>query len=803
MFKNYLKTAWRSLIRNKSYTVINITGLAIGIAAGLLIFLVINFETSFDNYHNKTVKIYSILSRNINGDVEKFKTGVPFPTSAALRTDFPQLQNVAALIKDDKQLSITGVNGEVEKFKEEGLYFTEPQLFNTFSFNWLAGDKKSALTAPNTVVLTQTIAEKYFGSWSNAIGKTIRYNKAVDLKVTGILKDVPLNTDLPIQIAVSYSTLKNTDYGSNLTDWSSTFGSHNCFVVLPNNVNESQFNAELVKFFKKYKPDDSQKQAMILQPLVKMHYDTRAGLYKGAPFSKDLINTLSLIGVFLMLIACVNFVNLATAQAVNRSKEVGIRKVLGSKRRQLIIQFISETFIITLFAITLAFFISMAALPALNNLLEIKLTTNFIQDPSIIQFLGITLVTVTLLSGMYPAMVLSGFNPITALKNKISGGKANGLTLRRTLVVIQFGIAQVLVIGTIVIINQVNHFKNYSLGFDKEAVVTVPLPGDSLSRINLQPLKSRIMQMPGVQDVSYSYTSPSDNTNWGTTIRFDNRAEDEDFRVNLKWADNGYFKLYNMEFVAGGVYAKSDTVQGYVINETMAKSLGLKNAKDAIGKTINIWDEKNLTQKIVGVVKDFNVSSLRDQIAPVLMGAWDGQYQTANIKLKPNNVKQTLAGIEKLWATSFPGDIYEYKFLDEKIANFYKKENQLSQLYKIFAGLAIFISCLGLYGMVSFMAVQRTKEVGIRKTLGASVANIVYLFSKEFTVLILIAFVIAAPISWYFMQQWLQGFTYRIHPGVGIFAISILSSICIAWVTVGYKAVRAALVNPVKSLKTE
>ena len=804
MLKNYIKTAWRSLLRNKSYAIINVIGLAIGIAACLLIFLVINFETSFDNYHTKKNHIYRLLSKRTSSEGIKIRAGVPFPIAEGLRVDYPQLPLVASALNDaNQQISVNDNAGQVKRFKEKDLYFTEAQFFDIFDFTWLAGSKSNALTQPNTVVLTQQIAEKYFGTWDNAMGKTIKYNNKIDLKVTGILKNLPLNTDLPVNIAISYSTIKGTDYGNNLQDWQSIFGSHSCFIVLPDNISEAKFTNDLVAFMKKHKPNQAKQEALLLQPLPQMHYDTRAGLFSGQVFSKDLIKAFSLIGLFLLIIACVNFINLATAQAVNRSKEVGIRKVLGSRRKQLIFQFISETFIITLFAITLAIIISEAALPGLNNLLEIKLNAGFIISPVIMLFLAGVLIGVTLLAGMYPAIVLSGFNPIAALKNKISTGKANGITLRRSLVVLQFSIAQVLVIGTIVIISQVDHFKNSALGFDKDAIITVTLPGDSLSRLNMKSLQRDIMQQAGVKDFSYSFTSPSDNTNWGTPIRYDNATEETDFKVNLKWADNEYFKLYNIKFIAGGPYIKSDTVQGYVVNETLLKNLGVTDPKEAIGKTINIWDDKNLTQKIVGVVKDFNVSSLREQIPPVVMASWAGQYGIANIKLKPANIKPTLATIEKLWTATFPDNIYEYKFLDDKIASFYKKESQLSQLYKIFAGIAIFISCLGLYGMVSFMAVQRTKEVGIRKTLGASVANIVYLFSKEFTLLIVIAFVIAAPVAWYFMNQWLQAFTYRIKPGAGIFILTISISIIIAWLTVGYKAIKAALVNPVKSLKSE
>jgi putative ABC transport system permease protein len=804
MIRNYFKTAWRSLVRNKSYTIINIIGLAVGVAACLLIFLVINFETSFDSYHTQKKHIYRVLAKRTSSEGVKYRAGVPFPTSRGMRVDYPQIPLIGSIFDDDnKVMSVTAANGEVKRFKEPDVFFTEPQLLEIFDFGWLAGNKKNSLTEPNTILISQKIAEKYFGNWEDAIGKTIKYDNKLNLKVTGILKNPPANTDLPINIAVSYSTLKYTDYKDNQDDWGSTFGSHSCFVLLPGNVSEANFNQNMVGFIKKHKPNSVKTDAMFLQPLSQMHYDTRAGLYTTQVFSKDLIKALSLIGLFLLIIACVNFINLATAQAVNRSKEVGIRKVLGSRRKQLILQFLSETFIITLFSIILAIGLSELGLPALNKLLGLKFTAAFITNPVILAFLITVLVCVTLLSGIYPAMILSGFNPIAALKNKISRGRSNGITLRRGLVVLQFGIAQVLIIGTIVIISQLNHFKNSALGFDKEAVITVAIPNDSLSRLKMNALKNDILLQPGVKGLSYSFASPSDNMNWGSPIKYDNAEKETDFRVNMKWAEADYFNLYNMKFIAGRPYVKSDTVREYVVNETLLKNLGVTNPKDAIGKTINIWDDKNLTQKIVGVVKDFNVSSLREQIPPVLMASWNGQYQVANIKLKPTDVKPTLAAIEKLWTAAFPDNVYEYKFLDEKIASFYKKEDQLSQLYKLFAGMAIFISCLGLYGMVSFMAVQRTKEVGIRKTLGASVANIVYLFSKEFTLLIVIAFVIAAPVAWYFTHQWLQDFTYKITPGAGIFVISIASSIIIAWITVGYKAIRAALVNPVKSLKSE
>jgi predicted permease len=806
MIKNYIKTAWRSLLRNKSYTAINIIGLAIGIAACLLIFLVVHFETSFDNFHSKKDKIYRVVTayKSKNGFV--WGSGVPLPVAGGVRTDFPQIKDVAAIFRYGGHYTVGNSKGQaVKKFKEDDAYYTEPQFFNIFDFEWLAGDKKTALSEPNTVVLTQDEADKFFGNWHDAMGKVIKYENKTSLKVTGILKSLPANTDFPIKIVVSYATIKEkgSNFYGNLNDWVSTFGTHYVFMVLPDNMNVSLFNNDLSAFTKKHKPAEYAKQGFQLQALGDMHYNTDVSIFSFHPFGKQLLSAIGLIGAFLLIIACVNFINLATAQAVNRSKEVGIRKVLGSNRKQLVFQFISETFIITLCAVILAIGLAEITLPLLNKLLEIKLSGAFLTDPTILLFLFSVIVGVTLFSGLYPAMVLSGFNPITALKNKVASASTSGISLRRALVVLQFCIAQVLVIGTLVIIHQMDYFKTKSLGFEKDAILTVPFPGDSISKTKLNSLRDELIQQPGIKDVSYSFTSPSDGDSWSSDFTYNNSGKKTDFAANLKWADAEYFKLYKLQFVAGQAYIKSDTIRSYVVNQTLLKRLGVHDPKEAIGKYINLWGDKKKTAQIVGVVKDFNVSSLKDEIPPVLMSSWKNTYQVINIKVRPANINSTLASVEKLWNNNFPDGLYEYQFLDDKIAEFYKSEDQLSTLYKIFAGIAIFISCLGLYGLVSFMAVQRTKEVGIRKTLGASVSHIVYLFSKEFTLLILIAFAISAPIGWYFMNKWLQAFTYKVTLGPGIFILAILVSITIAWITVGYKAIRAALVNPVESLRSE
>ncbi len=801
MLKNHLKAAWQNLRSHKSYVAINTIGLAVGIAACLLIFLLIQYETSFDNFHKNKERIYRVAGATKTRNGMNYSKGSAFPVAEALRIDYPQLEHVARIFgRDNQQITLLneGANATQKKFKEN-VFFAEPEFFDIFNFPFLAGDPKTALSEINTAVITQETAEKYFGDWHEAIGKFIKYDNDKDkvCRVTGVLKNIPANTDFPLKVVLSFKTSEGED-GS--TDWSVQDGSLNTFVVLPENMSSRQFDNDLKIFVKKHTPPEYANHGYLLQPLGAVHYQSEFGTYRGNTFSKSLITALSSIGLFLLIIACINFINLATAQAVNRSKEVGIRKVLGSSKKQLIVQFLSETFLITLASVVIAIVFAFIALPVLNNLLRISLIIQL--SLPLIAFLFGIIIIVTFLSGFYPAIVLSGFNPIKVLKSKFTSKTAGGLSMRKVLVVFQFTVAQTLIMGTLIVVSQMNFFQNASMGFDKDAIVMVPLANDSARLSKMDVLRTQLLQQTGIKNVSISSFSPMDEASWDGDFKFDNAVKKSDFNPDFKWADADYFKTYNIQFIAGRPYYPADTVNGFVVNELMVKKLGFKNPEDILGKKINIFDG-NIVAPVVGVVKDFNGSSLKKELKPVVLGSWKLVYRSINIKIQPQNAKQTLASIERLWNKTYPDFVYEYQFLDDKIASFYKQENQLSQLFKIFAGIAIFISCLGLYGFVSFMAEQRTKEVGIRKVLGASVSGIVYLFSKEFTILIGLAFLIATPLAYYIMHQWLQHFAYRINIGVGIFLLTILISEMIAWLTVAHRAIKAAIANPVNSLRTE
>ena len=600
MLKNYIITTLRNIRRNKIYAFINTLGLTVGISACLLLFLVIQFESSFDNFHPKKDSIYRVNTMFHNQDGTSYDDGISFPVAKGLRIDYPQITEVASIFSNGGQITVDQSNHQSKKINENNFYYAEPEFFNMFHFEWLQGSAKTSLNDPNSAVLTQATAEKLFGSWKEAIGKTFKFGNKTLYTVTGILKNVPANSDFPLHVVVPYSALQNSWVKPNLEDWVSTMGGAYTFIVLPKEWTAEKFNRDLIAFAKKHKPAEYAQDSYVLQPLKEMHFDERFGNYGGHTFSHSLITALSLIGIFLLVIACVNFINLATAQAVNRSKEVGVRKVLGSNRRQLALQFLCETAIIVFSASALAVFIAAGVRPFLNNLLETHIGFNLIYNPSLIVFIIIVALGVTLLSGIYPAFIISGFNPITALKSKISSEMIGGISLRRGLVVLQFAIAHILIIGMILVVSQMNFFRNASLGFTKAAIVNVPLVNDSANLTKLDYVRNQLRANPDIRDVSFSIGSPSSDNNWTSDFKYNHSAKNTDFSANLKWADPDYFKTFDLRFVAGRPYRLCDTVREFVVNETLLKKLGVRNPQDAIGKEINFWDG-NKKANIVGV----------------------------------------------------------------------------------------------------------------------------------------------------------------------------------------------------------
>ncbi|GAB3423437.1 ABC transporter permease [Niabella aquatica] len=820
MFKNYFKTAFRSLKRYKTYAIINIAGLAVGIAVCMMIFMIIQFHTSFDDFHSKKDRIYRVLTESHPADVGNitYAKNTPFPMPTGLKTEFPQLEQVVPVYAShNDELQVLDDNGTpVKNFKEQsGVFYTSSSFFNMFNFPLLAGSY-SSLKDPNNVLLTKEIAEKYFGDWKTAIGKTIKITgyysmgaglfqfQATALKVSGILATIPANTDFQLKLVVAYGTSFTGDkeHGFQQPGGNGTAPDFGCYVMLPSNMSAANFNQQLSAYARKVQPAGN-KDSYVLQPISAVHYDAAAGNYSNKTISHELINVLWLIASFILLIACVNFINLSTAQAVNRAKEVGVRKVLGSNKSQLQIQFIVETFLIVTIAVILAAIITILALPPVNNILELSLSFSTLTNPAVILFMFSVAIVVTALAGFYPSVVLSRFNPVTALKSKLAVNTTKGISLRRGLVVFQFIIAQALIIGALIIVKQMDYFMNQPLGFNKDAVVNVPFRPDSTGSKLTGYLRQQLLQVSGVQAVSFSSNTPiEDDNNMFTAFKFDNAIKDADFQAITKFADNDYVPTYKLQLVAGKNLQPSDPTREFLVNESMVKSLGLKKPEDILNKEISIMGGL-IKCPVVGVLKDFHDRSLRQSLAPLLITTNATMYRQASIKLATINMASTMQSIKKIWEQTFPDYVYEYRFLDDKIDSFYKQENQLSKLYKIFAAIAIFLSCLGLYGLASFMAVQRIKEVGIRKVLGATAGNIVYLFSKEFILLIAIAFVIATPIASYYMHQWLQDYAYRIHVSWWLFVVGGIAAIVIALATISFQAIKAAMANPVTALRSE
>ncbi|MET0637763.1 MAG: FtsX-like permease family protein [Chitinophagaceae bacterium] len=806
---DHFKTAIRFLWKRKSFAFLNVFGLSVGIAASLLIFLVIKNELSYDRYHKDADRIHRLVTRTSNrtsGELIDYSTGIPIPLSAAMRQEFPEIKTGVIANLSQAQVYVPGlVSGEEKRFKEnDGLFFAEAQFFDIFQFEWLVGNA-SRLNEPNTVVLQESYARRFFGSADAAIGRRVEiWSFRIPLQVVGVYKDVPSNSDLPVQFGASFPTLIKlfSQDGDPMTMWDQSMDNLTCYLYAPSAVNIRSVQQRLPAFIKKYYQDKPEvSRSLIIQPLSAVHFDQDIRTYTPGRLSKKELWSLGLIGGFLLLVACINFINLSTAQSVNRAKEIGVRKVLGSDRNRLILQFLRETAVITVFALLLGLALAAISLPLINQLMYKDLALDLLHQPMIWAFLLITGGLVTLLAGFYPALVLSAFRPMQIFKNKVNGRSNAGVYLRRSLVVFQFVVAQLLIIGTIVVVKQMHYFRNKPTGMDKDGIVMVNLPSDSTLRIKYPLLKSRIEAIRGVEATSLCMEAASSFSQYQEDLYFQGEPIKRDFRVTRQLADTGFFRTFGIQLVSGRIPFASDTTVELVVNEMLVSKLGFRDNNEMVGKLLSF--DGNRKYMVVGVCKDFNNLSLRQALTPLVISSESSTYEWIVIRTERERMQATLEKVRTTFSSIYPTYMYDQVYFDERLELYYENEVRISQLFKVFAGLAILISCLGLYGLISFMTVQKTREVGIRKVLGASVQSIMYLFSREFTWLILTAFVIAAPIGYYLMNQWLAGFYYHISLGWMIFFLSIFLSLVLAWITVGYKAFRAAVVNPVKSLKSE
>ena len=800
MLRNYLKIAWRNLRKNRTYALINVTGLALGMGGALLIFALVRYHFATDTHHRNYDRTYRIVSKFATPDGDFHTPGVPYPMGKAVRNDHPDVEQLAMIEQlEEPTVSVPVANGPDKKFKEtDGMgAFVEPSYFRIFDYDWIAGGPAD-LSQPNTVVISAKNAINYFGTTANVIGKLLNINGRINARIVGVFRDYRDNTDFAYSVMPSYATLKEFR-GKLSEDFGNISSNSQCYVLLNDQFTAADWERQMTAFVKKYKPDGVNRAQFPMQPLRDIHFSTD---HDG--MSKGLILSLFIIGVLLIVTASINFVNLATAQALTRSREVGVRKVMGSTRGQLFAQFMGETALITLTATAIAFGIFQLGQQLVQQNLNGAFKFTFYFDPSVIGWLALLVLGVILLSGVYPALVLAGFKPVMALAGKITARQVGGFSVRRGLVVAQFAISQMLIIGMIVVASQLRFMQDKDLGFRKDAILTVQLPDVENQDVSkMSTFRNLATAIPDVEKFSYSMSgAPQSGQVNLTDVRYDTRPEDEKFDPHYKSIDAQYLDLYGIKLVAGRNVAPSDTAREALVNEAFVRKLGLNSPAQVLGKRLHEDDNARHLQ-IVGVVKDFNQVTLQEAIDPLFMTTQASNYYTANLQLRSGNFQRVISQLEKQYSAVYPDSYFTHQFVDDQIERSYQQEQTMGKLVNFFAGIAVLIGCLGLYGLVLFMAAQKTKEIGVRKVLGASVGSILWLFGKEFVRLIAVAFVGAAPLAWYVMNGWLQDFQYRITLGPGIFLIAIVATVLVAALTVSLQSIKASLMNPVQSLRSE
>ena len=799
MFKNYFKTAFRNLRKNKLYSAINIFGLTAGLAACLLIGVYINHELSYDKFNVNA-------SRIVRATMEYGQAGTVSTTATTGTKPGPQFKRIFPSVDEYVRTFINHnvVQSGDKMFDEPRILYADVAFFKIFSFKLIEGDAATALDAPDKIVITQSMAKKYFGS-QNAINKTLT-SGGKDLKVSAVCEDVPQNSQIKFDFAIQFLNLGNGVKDE--TWWTANWIT---YFLLHSEKNIPQFQQEVSNYMKSpevRKDAGLQGNAFLtyhLEPLAKVHlYSSLAGFEPNS--SITYIYMFSIIGLFILVIACANYTNLATAQSAGRSGEIGIRKVIGASKRQVFIQFMGESSFITFIAAALALLLGMLLIPYFNNITGIQFKAGALSQPLPIIALIIFSAIVSFFAGLYPALVLSGTQIIGVLKKGFSFTGGNNF-LRKSLIVVQFGISVFLIIYTLIILQQMHYMQTKNLGYDKDHIVVLPIGGNMLQ--NFQSLKDAFTRVPGVAGVTASYETP-EYVEWGDGITAIDEKGKHDISLNAMPVDLDFIKTMKIQLIAGRDFKESDfgmmdTInnntnfrQPYIINETLAKKIGWA-PQQSLGRII----EKSAAGPVLGVVKDFNFSSLHDPIGPLLIFLGRDYSRTFMLRINGNNIQATLGRLESVWKERVPGRPFVYHFLDDDYNKLYLADQHISVLFSIASGLAIVLACLGLFGLAAFTTVQRTKEIGIRRVLGANLSSITLLIAKNFLKFVGIAILVAVPLAWWAGNKWLQDFAFRIPVHVYVFVITALITVLIALFTVGYHALKVALMNPVKSLRNE
>lgn len=788
MIRNYFKIALRNIWHHKAYSILNITGLAIGMACSILILLWVQDELSYDRFNTNAGQLYRLTCNA--GD---FKAAVsPAGMAEGLQSEMPEIKATVRLSKPSTNL----FEVDDRKFEEKRVFFADSNFLQVFSYKLNEGNPATALQRPDAVLITEDIAKKYFGG-QDALGRIIKKDNNENYTVTGILANLPSNSHLQFDFILPMSSIANSDYDLKNKVW----GNFNYYTyiqlnknVTPSGASFSQLVPQIQKIYKSHFSEA--KIDFHLQPLTDIHLHSDLQIDLPGKGNIQYVNIFFIVALFIVAVACINFMNLATARSARRAKEVGLRKVVGAGRTQLIIQFLSESVIISFLSLFIAIGIVYLLLPAFNQLAEKTLAINLLDGKLLLSLIGIALVT-GILSGSYPALFLSNFKPIKILKGKIRLGGGN-LLFRNGLVVTQFVVTIILLVGTAVVYKQLNFIKDKNLGFDKSNLLYMPMTGDLWNK--QQVLKTSLQENPLTNNFSVISDLPAALVTGTINVVWEGKDPKSQVVIPSIDVDEHFIDVFKIQTLNGRGFSasfKGDS-SNYVINETAVKLMGM-TVENAVGKSISFNGVKGM---IIGVVRDFNFKSLQYAIDPLVLRLNRGGG-IVMLRTPAGNTEASIKALGKISQQLNPSYPFTYNFLDKDLDNLYRGEQQMGSIFNLFAILAIVISCLGLYGLSAFMAEQRTKEIGVRKVLGASVFNIVYLLSGNFTKLIAIAVAIAVPLSWFAINNWLKGFAYRIDISWIIFLVASGTALLIAWLTVSYESIKAAMANPVKSLRTE
>jgi len=820
MLKNHFKIAFRNFGRNKLFTLINVIGLSIGISAALVIYLIVNYDFTFDKFHKDSDRIYRVVTNFTFEGQPSYNGGVSGPIPGAVKSQVTGVEESEPFfIMYTTDVNIPA-NKTPAKFKaQDDIIVTGKGYFNLFQYKWLAGSEKAALDEPNKVVLTSKQAERYFPGlpYDQMLGRTVVYD-TIRTTVTGIVQTIKENTDFRFTDFISFSTTNtNKDLRARLSlnNWGGTSQERQLFVGLSPKTAPADIERQINDIFKKHdKPRPNSKgntHTFHLQPLEEVHFDARYGTFGGRVADKTTLFELFAIAMFILLLGCINFINLTTAQGAQRSKEIGIRKTMGSSRKQLIAQFLSETFLITLIAVIISVTTAPVILKLFSGFVPDGVTADVFGQPAILLFLAGLIVVVSLFSGFYPALILSGYNPVAVLKgqSQSSDNKTRNSVLRKSLIVTQFVIAQFFIMATVLVSKQIYYAVHKDLGVKKDAIVIVNTNWKTrtanLNRIFINKLKA----IPQIDMVSAGRDAPTSDDGHSTQATYRDGKKEVKMELGLKFGDENYIKVYHIKLLAGRNLQPGDSTKAFLINNTYAKIIGFNDPHDAVGKQIDDFNG-DTPMKIIGVVSDFHQESLHAPIAPIAIITstninFNSTFHIALRSQTPSGDEwsQAIASIKRAYKEIYPHDDFDYHFFDETIARLYDQEQRTSTLLSWAMGLSVFISCMGLLGLAMYTTGLRRKEIGVRKVLGATVTQIVTLLSTELVMLVILAFIIVTPIAWWTMNKWMQNFADRTTISWWVFALSGGGMLLTAFLTLSFQTIKAAVANPVKSLRSE